>query len=147
MDHGDLAHRLTRLGVGLTIFAQAPVAREPSPWAFPDPARRDGHNALEGVAAFRDLQGTRPLRPPGPAPVHQRSGRGAIRPDGPEPPRLVSEAVEPPLRPRAILDVGGRHHHRKEQAEGLDEAMPLAAFDLCARLVPAAPPGSVVLTD
>ena len=63
MDHGDLDHRLTRLGVVFVIFAQAPVAIEPAQRAFHDPALRDDHKALEAIGALGNLQADRPLRP------------------------------------------------------------------------------------
>jgi hypothetical protein len=51
------------------------------------------------------------------------------------------------LGPITILHTGRRDDDREEQSEGIDEDMPLAAFDLFASIVPPEPPFSVVLTD
>jgi hypothetical protein len=147
MDHRHLNHGFTGFRQEFVIFAQAPVAIEPSKRALHDPALGDHDEPFDAVAAFGDLQADRSWRPQGPHPVHQRSGIGPIRPDVPEPPILVAEDVEELFRPIAILDAGSRHHHRQDQPEGIDEDMPLAAFDLFAGIVPPDPPFSVVLTD
>ncbi len=147
MDHRHLDHGFTGFRQQFVLFAQAPVAIEPSKRALHHPTLWDHDEPLDGVAAFGDLQADWSLRPQSPNPVHQRSGIGAIRPDMPEPPILVAEDGEKLFRPIAILDAGSRHHHRQDQPEGIDEDMALAAFDLFAGIVPPDPPFSVVLTD
>ncbi len=59
----------------------------------------------------------------------------------------MPEALQQQLRPLAILHVGGRDDHHQDQAERVDEEVPLAAFDLFVRIKAAEPPFSVVLTD
>ena len=58
----------------------------------------------------------------------------------------MPEALQEQFRAIAVWHAGGRHDHREDQAEGIDEEMPLAAFDLVAGIVPPDPPVSVVLT-
>ncbi len=147
MDHRHLDHSFTGFRQEFVIFAQAPVAIEPSKRALHDPALWDHDEPFDGVAAFGDLQADRSLRPQSPNPIHQRSGIGSIRPDVPEPPILVAEDVEELFCPIAILNAGSRHHYRQDQPERIDEDMSLAAFDLFAGIVPTDPPFSVVLTD
>ena len=59
----------------------------------------------------------------------------------------MPEDREETFRPVTVLHIGARHHHGEDQAEGIDEDVPLAAFDLFARIIPTDPPFSVVLTD
>jgi hypothetical protein len=114
MDHGALAHRLTRLGVVFVILAQAPIALEPAQRPFDHPARRDDHNALEAIGARGHLQAERPWRPQGPHPVRQWTGRGPISPEVPQPRTLVPEDREETVRPVTVLHSGAGHHHHKE---------------------------------
>ncbi len=51
------------------------------------------------------------------------------------------------FRAIAVLHTGGRHDHREDQPEGIDEDMALAPLDLFARVIAVDPPFSVVLTD
>jgi len=47
----------------------------------------------------------------------------------------------------AILDIGRMHDRRQDQAQGVDDHMPLAPLAFPARVIIAAPPFSGVLTD
>src|SRR5262249_44890560 len=47
----------------------------------------------------------------------------------------------------AVLHVGGEHQHGPDQAEGVDEQVPLAALDFFPASYPRGPPASVVFTD
>jgi hypothetical protein len=51
------------------------------------------------------------------------------------------------FRSVAVLHLGGRDHDGQEQAEGIDEDMPLAPLDVLVRIIAADPPVSVVLID
>ena len=59
----------------------------------------------------------------------------------------MPEDAEERLGPLTILHTSRRDDDREQQSEGIDEEMPLAAFDLFAGIVPPEPPFSVVLTD
>ena len=59
----------------------------------------------------------------------------------------MPEAHQQSLGPVAVWHIGGRNHHGQEQAEGIDEDVAFAPFDLFVRVEAADPPFSVVLTD
>jgi hypothetical protein len=64
------------------------------------------------------------------------------------PPRIpVPEGLQALFRAIAVLPTGGRHDHREDPPQRLDEAVTRAALDLVARVIAPAPPLSVVLTD
>jgi hypothetical protein len=147
MDHRHLYDRLTGFRQQLIIFTQTPVAIEPAEGALDNPAFGDDHKALDGVGTLCNLQPNGPVRPQGLDPIHQRPGIRPIRPDVPQPRKLVPDALEELLRPVTVLDASGRHHYCQDQPERIDEEVTLAAFDLFACVVAPEPPFSVVLTD
>jgi hypothetical protein len=147
MDHHRADHGFTGFRQQLVIFTQAAIAIEPAQGPFHNPALRDDHKALGGVGTLRDLQTDRPLRPQRPDPVYQRPSISPIRPDVPQPAKLVPEDVQESLSPVAVLHTGRRDDHRQHQPEGVNEDVPLAPLDLLARVIAPEPPFSVVLTD
>jgi hypothetical protein len=58
----------------------------------------------------------------------------------------VPEDRQKTFRPVTVLHIGGGHHYREDQSEGVHKDVTLTPFDLLARIVPADPPFSVVLT-
>ena len=146
MDHGRLDHGFAGGRQQVVILTQAAVAIEPPEGALHNPALGHDHKPLDGVRALGHLQANWPLRSQPLDPLAQRPGIGPIRPDGPSPRMPMPEALQEPCRAIAGWHAGGRHDHREEQAEGIDEEMPLAAFALVAGIVPPDPPVSVVLT-
>jgi hypothetical protein len=59
----------------------------------------------------------------------------------------VPDTLQEWLRAIAVLDTGSRHQYCQDEPKGIDEDMPLAAFDVFAGIVPTDPSFSVVLTD
>ncbi len=70
-----------------------------------------------------------------------------IGPDQLQPRKAVCERREQEFPAVIILDIGFMHQHLHDQAIGIDEQMPLAAFDLFAAIVAAEPPFWLVFTD
>jgi hypothetical protein len=147
MDHRHLYDRLTGFRPQFISFTQTPGAIEPADGALHHPAFGDDHKALDGVGTLRNLQPKGPLRPQRLDPIHQRPGIRPIRPDVPQPRKLVPDALEELLRPGTILDAGGGYPYRKDPFEGIAEEVTRAAFALFARVVAPEPPFSVGLTD
>jgi hypothetical protein len=112
-----------------------------------NPPFGDDDKALDGVSALRDLQADRPVRPQGFDPVHQRPSIGPISPNVSQPRNLVLDPLQESLCAVSVLDTGGRHHHREEQPERVDQDMALASLDVLVRIIPTESPFSVVLID
>jgi hypothetical protein len=55
--------------------------------------------------------------------------------------------VQHQLRTIPVLDIGRVDDHENQQADRVDEDVPLATIDLFARIVTVRPPFSVVFTD
>ena len=70
-----------------------------------------------------------------------------IGPDQLQPRKAVFEQREQKFPAIIILDIGFMHQHLHDQAIGIDEQMPLAAFDFFAAIVAAKPPFWLVFTD
>jgi hypothetical protein len=112
-----------------------------------NPALGDDDTPRDGIGTPGNLQANWPWRPQRPDPLHQRPGLGPVHPEVSQPRIPVPEALQELCRAIAVLHTGGRHDHRQDQPEGIDEEVTLAAFDLFARVVAPEPPFSVVLTD
>jgi hypothetical protein len=112
-----------------------------------DPALRQGHEA-RAIAAADDLQA------PAARPGHR--GRGGVAPVGAVGEDHLDEREQTPRRPKdrqdavAVLDVGGMDRGAQEQAQRIDQDVPLLALDLLARVVArrvdARPPFSALFT-
>jgi len=90
---------------------------------------------------------------PGPAvapagrPVHEASGIPSFGKDAFQPSESSSQLFYQQLPAIAILDIGRMHGQRQDQAQGVNDHMPLAPLDFLARVITAAPRFSAVLTD
>jgi len=142
--HGDSYHRLAAVDQGLVIFAQPSVLSQPGEGALDDPAFGQNLESAGIITTLDDLQ--RPAAK-GSGPFNQLPGISAIRPDQLQPPEGSGEFRQHQLGPVAILQTGGMHHHAQDQAQGIDDDMPLAAVDFLPRVKTAYPPFSVVFTD
>lgn len=72
--------------------------------------------ACEAFKSFDHLQADFAPGPPGPHPGSELTHLGLIGPDQPHARTLVPQDRQETLGPVTVLDTGGRHHHRQEQA-------------------------------
>jgi site-specific DNA recombinase len=114
---------------------------------FHHPTTRQYDESLRVVRSLDDLQLQLTPRPQVADPLDQPAGVAAVGPDQPQPAEPVLDPLQDEPGPVAVLDVGGVDHHDHQQAERIDEDVPLAAADLLAGVVAADPLFSVVLTD
>ena len=133
-DHGEANEGSGGSGIALEVTRQASVMADPGKRAFNDPALGQDDEAM-AFAAFDDLQ------LPGAA-LGNRSGglRSLIAGIGED---ALNERKQTPgalikhqSRTVAILHVGGVDNDIQEQAERVDENMPLAARNLLAASKP-----------
>src|ERR687896_1104820 len=99
--------------------------------------------AWKAFAPFDALQAEAPPRPPRPHPGRESTGIRLLRPDQPEPGKAMPEDLQERQRATAVLHVGAGHHHAQEQAQGIDQDMSLASFDLLVGVKAVDPPVSV----
>ena len=88
----------------------------------------------------------------GPAarPVNKPTGIAAVSEDQSQTAQttgIVTQLLEEQFSTISVLYVGRMDNQRDNQANGVDDQMTLAAKDFLARIVPAIPPFSAVLTD
>src|SRR5712692_447575 len=133
MDTSQINHRFTGADLMLKVFAQAPIAAQPSEGPFYDPPARDHHKALRigGSAGNLQYPPTVMLDPP-PDPF--------IAPIGPDElqatPAIVDttfdahkEFPQEPLASRAVGDAGTMHYHQHEQSQDIHHDMAFASSD------------------
>ena len=143
IDHGNADHGLTAFDECFVVFGQSAISTQPGEGPFHNPSF--GQN-LKGVhrGAFDDLN--HPAIPPG-RPIHEASGIPAVGEDEFQSAESSPQAFHQQLAAVAVLDVGGMHDQRQDQAQRVDEHMPLAPPDFLARVITAVPPFSAVFTD
>ena len=144
MRHGDFDECLGGIGPAFVIDAQAPAADQPAQGSLDDPSFGKHLEALRLGAALDDLQA-----PSAEGRDERRqflAGIGAVGPDHREP---REQRLQPPQdedRAVAILDGGGMNDDGEDQAEGIDDDVPLAALDLFPGVEAAGPPFSASFT-
>jgi len=131
-DHGQADEGRGSSCIALEVTCEAPVVTDPGKCAFDNPTLGHDDEAMQFVA-FDDLQ------LPGAGPGDGGSGSGAlvagIGEDAFDEREQAARApVEDERGTIAILQVGRMNDDVQEQAERVDENMPLAARDLLARI-------------
>ena len=134
-DHGEADEGGDGCGVALEVAGQATVAADPGERAFHDPAFGQDHEAMQ-LGAFDDLE------LPGAGPGDRRGGRGALiagvgEDAFDEREGAARRSIEDQERAVAVLHIGGMDDDVQEQAERVDQDVPLAAGDLLGAVVAA----------
>lgn len=128
MDEGNSA-----AGIALEVFGQAATAADPGESAFDDPALWDDDEAM-WFGALDDLDLPSPgLRDVGGQALAPVVGIAEDALDVWE--AAAGASIEDQLGAIAILHIGRMHHDVQEEAERVDEDVPLAALDLLARVI------------
>jgi len=117
------------------VLGETAVAAEPSQRSFHDPAAGQDLEALCGIGPLDDLDGPS-------AEAAQRfaqlvAGIATIGEQVPQPGEAVDDFSEQQRRPVTVLDIGGVDQRMDQVTLGVGEDMPLAAFDLLARIIAA----------
>src|ERR1017187_6590239 len=132
-NHSQIDHGFAGFGLSFVVAIESAVASEPTEGAFHHPAARQH---LEGVkvGALDDLDGAAPQSP---GPFQQCSRVAAVGPDMFDAPASLpaEEGGQPLFGPIPILNIGGKHHDYEEQADRIDQDMPLASVDFFAGVV------------
>jgi len=131
-DHGETDESRGGSGVALEVSGEASVVTDPGQGPFDDPAFGQDDEAVRFIA-FDDLQlpgaglcdGGGRLRP-----LVTGVGEDALD----EGEQATGAAIENQFRAIAVLHVGRMDDDIQEQAERVDEDVPLAARDLLARI-------------
>jgi hypothetical protein len=116
VDHRPADDRFTGLGSILVIFGEAPIAAEPSEGPLDDPPFGKHVEAFEAFKSFDHLQADVAPGPQGPHPGSELTPIGLIGPNQSQARTLMPQDREETLGTVTVLDTGGRHHHRQEQA-------------------------------
>jgi hypothetical protein len=131
-DHGETDEGCDGAGIALEVAREAAIVADPSEGAFDDPTLGQDDELVQFVA-FDNLDA--PTSGPGSGsgdPWSLIAGIGEDALDERE--QTAGAPIEDQPRAVAILHVGGMDHDVQEQAERVDENVPLAARDLLARI-------------
>lgn len=132
-DHGESQEGQGYPRKVLEVLGEAAAAPQPSEGALDDPALGQHLEPLGGVGAFDDFQVPRPEFP-----HRRRRGRSLIAAIGEDPldeRKQATDLLQHWQRTVAVLDVGGLDVGRQDQAERIDDDVPLLTLDLLARVV------------
>lgn len=132
-DHGEVDEGDGAARIALEVFGQASTSADPGEGAFDDPALWEDDEAVS-LGALDDLE------LPGAGlcdgGVQACSLVVAIGEDALDVWEAAAGAsIEDQLGAIAILHIGRMHHDVQEEAERVDEDVPLAALDLLARVI------------
>ena len=123
MDHRYVNPSRTAWDCRFIVFAQAPITPEPGKSTLHDPSLRQDHEALDAKWPQHSGQDPTTSRLD---PVSD--GRiCAIGPDNLQARQLVSDLRQQGSGRVAVLHVGGRDEYGPDQAQRVDEQVPLAA--------------------
>lgn len=125
MDPGDVDPRLAVARMAFVVLGQPPVTPEPAEGPFDDPPQRlDLEGGRPGLAR-NDLQHPRAVGrdPAGEGPVH------GVGPDLGQSRQLAGAALDHHGGRIEVLNVGRQDDQAPDQAEGVNEEMPLATAD------------------
>ena len=147
MDHHHVDDGFTSFWQELIVFTQPAVTGEPPQRALHNPPFRQEKKAFGPLRPLDNLEADFPPGPQRPHPRQQLPSVRTISPNEPYPGESMPEALQQQLCPVAVWHTGSRDHHRQDQAEGIDDEVAFATFDLLARVIAPDPPVSVVLTD
>jgi hypothetical protein len=131
-DHGEAEEGGSGAGVALEVARQATIAAGPCQRSLDDPSLGQDDERVQFVA-LDDLDDPTPGTGGGfchARPLVAGIGEDAFD-EGEEAARAV---IEHQPRAVAVLNVGGMHDDVQEQAERIDEDVPLAARNLLARI-------------
>jgi hypothetical protein len=103
--------------------------------------------AFEPLQPLDHLEADMPPGPQGPHPGDEIARRGLLGPNQTEPSKSVPEDLQELRRAIPIWHTGSRDHDAQEQAQRVDQDVPLAPFDLLMRVEAVDPLVAVVLTD
>ena len=132
-NHRQVDHGFAGQGLAFVVSTQSARTPEPTESTLHDPASRQHFEGVQVGALHNFDAATLPLG----RQTHQLSHITSIGPDvfdfSASP--LAEECGQQWLGPIAVLDVGRQDHHLEEQADGVDQDMPLASVDFLARVV------------
>jgi hypothetical protein len=131
-DHGEADEGGDGSGVALEVAGETTVAADPGEGAFDDPSFGQDDEAMR-LGALDDLQ--LPGAGPGDDRGHLRPLIAAVGIDDLDEGKQAAGPTQQQIRAVAILHTGRMDHDVQEEAERIDEDMPLAARDLLARVI------------
>ena len=143
VDHGEIDHRFAAGCQHFVVLAQSSVSTKPAEGPLHHPSSGQHHETHDIIAALDNLQhpAAYALRP-----IDQFPRVAAIRPDQFQSRVQAPQLAEDEFGSVSVLNVRSMNGDRQDQAEDVNNNMPLATVDLLARVVPSRPPFSVVFT-
>ena len=131
--HSQVDHGFAGVGFPFVVAAESAVTSQPTEGTLYDPSSRQYLEGMQ-VGTFDDLDRATAGSP---SPVEQHTRIATVGPD-------LLDSIACPLAQRQkqelfgripVLNIGGQHHDRDYQTDGVDQNMTLAPVDLFAGVV------------
>lgn len=135
-------HRFAGFDEDLIILTQPTKPAKPCKSSLHNPAMGQDFKAHHIVRSLYDLQNPSPEVF---CPIHQLPRVSAVGPNSLEAGKTITQLFQNQFASVPILDICGVDFAVQDQAQRVDDDMPLTPFDFLARVVPSGAPFSVVL--
>jgi hypothetical protein len=142
INHSKVYHSLTAGRQGFVVLTQPSILAQPTKGTFHYPASGQYHETMQ-VTTLDNLNNPSECAS---GPTHKCTGITSIHPYSFQPPKSVSKFFQNQTTTITILNVGCVYYHNQNQAEGINEQVPLTPRNLLSSVITAAPPFSAVFT-
>lgn len=142
INHSKVYHSLTTGRQGLVVLTQPSILAQPTKGTFHHPTSGQYYETMQ-VATLDNLNNPSECAF---GPTHKCPGITSINPYPFQPPESNAKLLQNQPTAVTILNVGSVYYHNQNQAEGINEQVPLTPGNLLSSIVTTAPPFSAVFT-
>ena len=142
INHSKVYHSFTTGRQSLIVLTQPSILAQPTKGTFHHPTSGQYYETMQ-VTTLDNLNNPSECVF---GPTHKCPGITSIHPYPFQLPKSIAQFLQNQPSPITILNVGGVYYHNQNQAEGINEQVPLTPRNLFSGVITATPPFSAVFT-